>query len=62
MKNILKIVFVYMGEAAQEKAIRMLSATSPQTAEARISAALQLLSTIPDKTDLLLALEKILTQ
>ena len=40
----------------------MLSATSPQTAEARISAALQLLSTIPDKTDLLLTLEKILTQ
>ena len=60
--DIIDSYYVHIGEEAQEKAIRTLSATSPQTAEARISAALQLLSTIPDKTDLLLALEKILTQ
>ena len=60
--DIIDSYYVHIGEEAQEKAIRTLSATSPQTAEARISAALQLLSNIPDKTDLLLALEKILKQ
>jgi integrase len=59
--DIIDSYYVHIGEEAQEKAIQSLSDRNRQTPEERIQAALELIANVPEKSELLCALEGILS-